>query len=239
MPDTDRRNHPRIKAKVKVRFKNASAFIAEYTHNISKGGLFVRTAKPCPMESLVEVIIVLPETEEEIHALGRVMHVVTQEEAEEDRPAGMGLELHDISPEDLAKIDRYISEKIKQGEVPDELGRRKHKRYQAKLRVRFGSLEALREEYTHNISHGGIFIKTRNPKRMGDRLRLILIHPQTGEELELEGEVVRVVDEKEAAATGQPLGMGVVFVNQEEEIQARLRSFIKPEYLENKEFDPE
>jgi len=75
--DTGRRKDIRINARLKARFKDASAFIYEYTHNISKGGLFVRTQNPCDMGCMVEVVIIIPETEKEIPALGEVIHIVS------------------------------------------------------------------------------------------------------------------------------------------------------------------
>jgi uncharacterized protein (TIGR02266 family) len=221
--DTGRRNDPRVKARLKVRFHDAKAFITEYTHNISKGGLFVRTHKPCESQSLVEVVLVLPETEQEITARGKVIHIMTPEKATEAHPAGMGLELQEITPADQKIIAAFIKDRLER----DKVDRRQHPRYEAKIRVRFGSLEALIEEYSHNISHGGIFIKTNNPKKLGEHLRIILTHPQNGQELTLDGEVIRIVTQLQAQQIGHPPGMGVLFLNVNPDIKKQINTFIK------------
>ncbi len=233
MEDTGRRNSVRIKTKLKVRFKDASAFISEYTHNISKGGIFVRTKKPCERGSAVQVTLVMPETDKEVVATGEVIHVVRPEQATEQQPAGMGVELKELSEEDRKLIEDFIHDKIETGEAKDGLGRRDHERYEAKIRVRFGSLEALKEEYTHNISHGGIFIRTNKPKEMHEKLRVILTHPETGEEMIMEGEVVRVVEAKEAEAANHPAGMGIKFLSMDKHTRAQLSSFINSPHVQS------
>ena len=224
--DTGRRNNVRIKAKLKVRFRDVTAFISEYTHNISKGGIFVRTHKPCEIGSLVQVILIMPETEKEIPALGSVMHVVSPENATDAKPAGMGIELKKIAPEDQKVIEDFIRDKLAQDQYADGLGRREHQRFEVKIRVRFGSLEALVEEYTHNISHGGIFIRTKNPKKLHERLKIILTHPVSGEEMILDGEVVRAVNPEESKKTGHPPGMGVHFLSRDKYTMDQLAAFI-------------
>ena len=60
MQDEGRRGNLRIKARLKVRFKDANSFITEYTHNISKGGLFVRTKKPFKQGTMIEIVLIMP-----------------------------------------------------------------------------------------------------------------------------------------------------------------------------------
>lgn len=226
MEENGRRRFWRIRARLKVRFKDPGAFISEYTHNISKGGLFVRTSKACAVGSMVEVILVLPETEKEVRTVGEVIHVITPEQADDSHPAGMGLEIREMSPEDLLLIENFIREKLAQAGAEDTIDRRRHTRVEAKIRVRFGSMEALMEEYTHNISHGGIYIRTPHPKPLGERINIILTHPQSGQEMVLEGEVVRVVTEADAERTHQPPGMGVRFLAMDKYTLNQLQAFI-------------
>jgi len=231
LDDTGRRDSLRIKARLKVRFRDASAFITEYTHNISKGGIFVRTTKPCEPGSMVEVKLVIPESEREVSATGEVIHVVKPEEATEHQPAGMGVHLQKMADADREAIEEFIREKIDSGKAKDGLGRRRHERYQARIRVKFGSKKALIEEYTHNISHGGIFIKTEKPRALGEKLRITLIHPESGEEIFFDGEVVRVVTPEEATSN-QPAGMGIKFSSLDVHARAQLNSFISSDHVQ-------
>jgi uncharacterized protein (TIGR02266 family) len=230
-PDTGRRKDLRVKARLKVRFKNPRAFISEYTHNISKGGLFIKTPKPCALRDLVEVVLLLPGREEGISCLGEVAHVVSPAEATEDNPSGMGLQLRDLDELTREKIEQFIEAEIKtSGDLGLE-GRRRHTRYEARIRVRFGSKEALSEEFAHNISHGGIFIQTERPKLLQDRMLIILTHPDTGEEMILHGEVVRIVGPEEAEATGQKVGMGIRFFEMDSYTRKQLENFINSKHV--------
>ncbi|OGP61400.1 MAG: hypothetical protein A2V67_01890 [Deltaproteobacteria bacterium RBG_13_61_14] len=230
-PDPGRRKDARVKARLKVRFKNARAFIAEYTHNISKGGLFIKTSKPCSLREIVEVVLLLPEGGEEVSCLGEVIHVVSEKEVTEENPAGMGLQLKELLEADRQTIEKFIEAEIKKSGDQSLEGRRQHIRYQARIRVRFGSKEALVEEFIHNISHGGIFIQTEKPKPLHERLVVVLTHPDTQEEMIMHGEVVRIVGPEEAEATGQKLGMGIRFLEMDEYTRKQLESFINSKHV--------
>ena len=230
-PETGRRENVRVKARLKVRFKNTMAFISEYTHNISKGGLFIKTKKPCKLTETVEVVLILPDSGKEVTCLGEVIHAVSAAEAGEDNPSGMGLQLRELAEADRLQIEKLIEDTIRgDGELGIE-GRRQHTRYETRIRVRFGSKEALLEEYVHNISHGGIFIQTEKPKPLHERLLVILTHPGNQEEMILHGEVVRIVGPGEAEAMGQKAGMGVRFLEMDDYTLRQLKSFINSKHV--------
>lgn len=232
--DSGRRTEVRVKARLKVRFKSVSAFISEYTHNISKGGLFIRTSKPCNLRDRVEVVLVLPESEKEISIQGEVIHVVGKEEATEQTPPGMGLQITDIKSEDVDLIESFITQKLEEEGV-DGLGRRQHRRHLSRLKVKFGSKEALVEEYIHNISHGGIFIQTRDPKNLHEQVDVILVHPLTSEEIKLKGEIVRIVTESDAEENPQlKPGMGIRFMELDEYLRSEIDRFIGDERKDRK-----
>jgi len=231
LKDTGRRGSVRVKARLKVRFKDMDSFINEYTHNISKGGLFIRTNKPCNLRDRVEVMLILPETGEEVSAVGEVIHIITPEQASEQTPAGMGIQILEWASGAQDKIEKFIAEKLKTGN--DIHGRRKHQRVEVKLRVKFESKEALVEEYIHNLSHGGIFIQTSKPRDVGEKFSIILVHPETNQELLLHGEVVRVVTVDEAEKHGLKPGMGIKFLEIDAYTQSEIEKFIKAETIKN------
>jgi len=222
-----RRDSPRVKVRLKVRFKSSEAFINEYTHNISKGGIFIRTSKPCRLRDRVELVLIVPEDGSEIHTLGEVIHVVAPEDAREQMPAGMGIQILELKKEDQARIEKYIEERLNRGS--EGLCRRQHARVEARLRVKFQSKEALVEEYIQNISHGGIFIASANPKQVGEEITVILTHPDTAQELMLRGEVARVVSPADAQALGIQPGMGIKFLDLEPYIISQIDEFIQAE----------
>ena len=221
----------RVKVRLKVRFRNARAFISEYTQNISKGGLFIKTLKPCGLEEIVEVVLLLPGSGQEVSCLGEVAHVITAAEANDENPAGMGLRLREMSEKDRQTIEQFIEQEIRtSGDLGLE-GRRRHPRFEARVRVRFGSQEALLEEWIHNISHGGIFIQTDKPKSLHDRMLIVLTHPDSREEMIVHGEVVRLVGSAEAEATGQKVGMGILFLEMDDYARNQLENFINSKHV--------
>jgi type IV pilus assembly protein PilZ len=230
MEDTGRRGDARVKARLKVRFKSMNAFISEYTHNISKGGIFIRTKNLCSLRDKVEVVLILPESEKEINLLGEVIHVVPEDKATAQKPTGMGIQISRINDEDRALIESFINKRLKEEGMEGLDDRREHKRHPSRLKVRFGSKEALVEEYIHNISHGGIFIQTTKPKSLHEELDIILVHPETGGEYKLSGEVIRIVTEDDIKKHPRLRpGMGIRFLEMDEFHKTQIDEFIGAE----------
>lgn len=100
--------------------------------------------------------------------------------------------------------------------------RRKHPRYEVTFRVKFKDAEAFLEEYGKNISKGGIFIKTSNLKEIGSLVRTIIELPETGEEIETDGRVVYLIDERIAREKNLTPGMGIQFLETGEEFKEKI-----------------
>jgi len=102
-----------------------------------------------------------------------------------------------------------------------------------RMKVRFPDLTTLLENYAKDISQGGIFIPTNDPKPVGSVISLTLIHPESGEEIEVQGEVIRVVTEVEAREKHDRQltpGMGIKFIDLSERQQQSLDRFLAVEY---------
>jgi len=216
-----------VKARIKLRFKTAESFIDEYTHNISQGGLFIRTSKPCNLRDKVEIVLIIPEDESEIAVVGEVVSVVPTDQAREEFPAGMGIQILELKEEDQKKIENFIGSKLKR--EPDPESMRVHARVEKRLRVKFENREALADEYTHNISQGGIFISTSKPQPVGEPITIVLIHPETGQELLLHGEVARIVPPEDAKRLNSQPGMGIKFRDLVPPVMLQIDSFIRSE----------
>jgi uncharacterized protein (TIGR02266 family) len=73
------------------------------------------------------------------------------------------------------------------------------------INLEFASVEAFINEYVANISHSGVFIRSKDPLPIGTRVALkFTVIMDELETIEGVGEVVR--------CTTRPSGMGVVFV---------------------------
>ncbi len=221
-----RRELLRIDAKVEVEFNNFEQFYREYTKNLSKGGIFIKTSNVLKPQSILEISLKLPGVNRPLSLVGEVVHVIEPELASgHGWDPGMGVHFVDFEESIQRVIEQYIARKIKQdsgGKVSD---RRAHSRVAMRLRVKFPSLDVLEHDYSEDISRGGIFIQTKKPRSVGERLILTLVHPETGQEIELLGEVVRVNNE-DPQSPGTQTGMGIRFVDVDKAKSKSIEKFL-------------
>ncbi len=59
--DANRRSSNRVDARVKVQFKNGREFVACYSENISKGGIFLQSEVPPDPNATLEIVLDFPE----------------------------------------------------------------------------------------------------------------------------------------------------------------------------------
>lgn len=92
--------------------------------------------------------------------------------------------------------------------------KRKYPRIEAKIQVAFRSVAELIQEYTRNISSGGIFLKTDQPLDPNAVIDLTVQFPEKLGTFQVQGKVVRLmVMSDPAKAGGQLFGAGIRFVN--------------------------
>ena len=99
----------------------------------------------------------------------------------------------------------------------------------ATLRVKlfFDNVDDLKQFSTRDISKGGLFIITSQPKQEGTVVELVLMPPQRNERLIITGKVVRMVSPEKARKAEQQPGMGIMFIDLTEKIQEDLEALIK------------
>lgn len=88
--------------------------------------------------------------------------------------------------------------------------RRKHKRVQARVLIKYGNVEQFFTDYIQNISRGGIFVPTYNPLPEGTSLRISFSLPSWDHLIETEGLVVHSI-RNDPEKGSQPSGMGIQF----------------------------
>ncbi len=105
------RKHPRYNTTIQVTFKSQEQFIQEYTKDISKGGIFVATEKPLPVNSRVELILSIPNLSREVKVIGEVVHTVTNDNTSEktyERVAGMGIQFLEFEGDGQKALEVYF-----------------------------------------------------------------------------------------------------------------------------------
>jgi uncharacterized protein (TIGR02266 family) len=102
---------------------------------------------------------------------------------------------------------------------------RRADRLQHELLVAYRTVDGFISDWAVNISRGGIFINTRTPLSVGTTVRLIISLPDTQFPFELMGRVARV-NEFDNPANQVP-GMGIEFLNVDDEKRARIERFVE------------
>ena len=86
--------------------------------------------------------------------------------------------------------------------------RRAHRRVRLALEVSYRSTGSFLVSYSVDLSSGGLFLETEQPRQIGTELELWLSIPGATEEVRLKGDVVWV---RQESRPGQPAGMGIQF----------------------------
>lgn len=80
-PSDDRRTEMRRPIELKVEYKRLNTFFADYTKNISRGGTFIKTARPLPIGTEFLFKLFIPGRAEPLTIHGEVQRIVTGQEA--------------------------------------------------------------------------------------------------------------------------------------------------------------
>ena len=103
---------------LKVEYKRLNTFFYDYTKNISKGGTFIPTVKPLDVGTEFVFILRVSAHNKQLDLRGEVVWVVTEEEADVENPAGMGIRFKLTDDSNFAKrlmdeaLGQHISTKL-------------------------------------------------------------------------------------------------------------------------------
>jgi uncharacterized protein (TIGR02266 family) len=89
----DMREEERCDISLKVTYKSFKRFIIDYTNNVSKGRMFIRTKASYEIGSRLDLLLHVPGLDGPIRIMGRVMFNSFKDEGED---AGIGIEFVDI-----------------------------------------------------------------------------------------------------------------------------------------------
>jgi uncharacterized protein (TIGR02266 family) len=110
----ERRVHPRkdVSLRVRVKADNVDDFVDQFAHNISKGGLFLRSQKPYPVNTELQFEIQLKDGSSVLRGKGKVTW--SQPPAgpgEKQRTCGMGVKFMGLDAESRALVMRILEHK--------------------------------------------------------------------------------------------------------------------------------
>lgn len=108
LPAVERRTMRRLELNVGVGFRSDSSFYTGYTADISEGGLFVASHMLQPIGAELALTFALP-SGPEISVCAVVRWQRDPQAARAALPPGMGVELHNLSPDDRARIGELVA----------------------------------------------------------------------------------------------------------------------------------
>ncbi|GMU62637.1 MAG: hypothetical protein AMXMBFR34_44000 [Myxococcaceae bacterium] len=105
----ERRRHPRtpLHILVQFRFNSFEEFLAEYSLNISPGGMFIRTEEPREEGAMIYLQFSLKDGSRLIEGMGKVVRV--NPPGDKAMPAGMGVEFVNFDEESMALIEEICA----------------------------------------------------------------------------------------------------------------------------------
>jgi uncharacterized protein (TIGR02266 family) len=95
----------RIPVRLQVRFRTAGEFVQEHAINLSRGGIFIRSQDPPPVDTAVEVELLLPDGGPPVSSAGVVVH---RQRPGPGKVPGAGVQFVDASDSFRERIDRYM-----------------------------------------------------------------------------------------------------------------------------------
>jgi len=239
---SEKRRFRRYEVNIPVELVSRHGNIAMLTFDISRHGAFLQTDNPAPERQLVKLLFKLPGGAI-VDVMGTVSFVAYPEDRCKQGP-GMGVKFFSIPSEAKELWDKFClslengvkikAAQLKPSEAPaDEIPalaeppeapvRRLYPRIRTSFLVRLRDRERMRDFYTHDISTGGMFLKTPLLKEQGEDLDIVLIHPETKEEFPIEARVVRVIN----SMNREQKGMAVEFMDVSDDKKSRLCEFIE------------
>jgi len=104
--------------------------------------------------------------------------------------------------------------------------KKREPRVEAAFRVRYKSMDDLVVAYSKNLSRGGLFLRTKKLLPVDSTVRLHLDIPDGGEAISMPCRVAFVRDDTDWGAVGQASGMGIEFLEPNEEVRDRVERFL-------------
>ena len=97
----------RLPVEVKVDYRTVGSFITDYTKNISRGGVFIRTSLPLEVGEHIRLRITLPDGDAPFALDGVVKWVSTLRDRDK-HPPGMGVEFTNFSDQVKEQLERLV-----------------------------------------------------------------------------------------------------------------------------------
>jgi uncharacterized protein (TIGR02266 family) len=109
------RKDPRAKVlSMTVRYKSATLdeFIEHHSHDVSRGGMYIKTPQPFPPGTLLKFEVKIAADQKVMQGVGRVVWRREADDASADHPAGMGVKFIKLDNESKDIIDQLVTARM-------------------------------------------------------------------------------------------------------------------------------
>jgi type IV pilus assembly protein PilZ len=113
----EQRQHERIDEILEVEFEND---ILAQTENISEGGVFIRTQNPLELEEEFVLKLYIPDEQEPVNVLCKVVWANKYGKESEDLPRGMGVKFLRLKAEDRIRIEEFVKIQKNKNLLPEK-----------------------------------------------------------------------------------------------------------------------
>ena len=214
-----------------IRFASRNVAVQTTTRELSPRGVLVRCLEPPPIDTLLSIKLYLPGSRDGIQ-----LEAVVREMARPGSEPGFWAEFSALRDAERGQIIDALERRERAAEstpagavavqTPGDDPRRAFPRYPAKFAVRFATVQDFVLEYAANISAGGVFVHTEDPPPLKTVVRIEMELPGGGAPVPARGVIVHRVTPQEAQARRTMPGMGVQFVDADDEFRDRINAAI-------------
>lgn len=206
---------------LQVSFESAEALQKEYAANLVHGGVFIPTEEAAEPRERVQVEFFLAFSGDHFTMTGEVVHVVTPEMAEMGAIAGVAVQFDSSARTVQERIEPLCALGGTPTRQPADLGRRRAPRARARVAAQIRGKAGEVAGPTRDLSRSGVLVSVAGKGiPVGEKVRLSLTHPTSGDSLEVDGVVVRDIH-----GDGGVSGLGIAFEPGEDE-RADLGRFV-------------
>lgn len=115
---------------LKVEYKRLNTFFADYTRNISRGGTFIGTERPLPVDTEFVFALGVPNMDKPLRLRGKVIWTTSTADATKANPAGMGIEFQYSSEQERVEkegaVEELLTSELGEHLATKLLGRKPH-----------------------------------------------------------------------------------------------------------------
>jgi uncharacterized protein (TIGR02266 family) len=213
-----------------IRFATGNVAVQTTTRELSERGVLVRCLTAPPAGTSLEMKLYLPGARDPLHLAG-----VIREHAKQDQEPGFWAEFVGTGEAELAQIAELLGRRERAADAkpigamalnPHDDPRRAFPRYNVRFAVRFATVQDFVLEYAANISAGGVFVHTEEPPPLKTVVQVEMELPGGADPVPARGMIVHRVTKQEAEQRGTLAGVGVQFVDADDQFRQRIDAAI-------------